>query len=236
MSTAVAITRALKKYANQKRAQSSLRFFKTGKGQYGEGDTFIGVTVPQQRVIARQFHDLPLKGIAQLLTSPIHEHRSTGLFILINQFSYGTAVERRAIYRLYIQYRNRVNNWDLVDSSASQVVGAFLLDKKRISLYKLAKSKNVWDRRIAIVASHAFIKKGEYTDTLHIAGLLLKDTHDLIHKATGWMLREVGKQDQKVLEKFLDLNAKAMPRTMLRYAIERLPQHKRKHYVGLYHE
>ncbi len=232
MSTAVAITRALKKYANQKRAQSSLRFFKTGKGQYGEGDTFIGVTVPQQRAVARQFYSLPPKDIEQLLASPIHEHRLTGLLILVRQFEQGTQEEQKKIYTFYIRHTDRVNNWDLVDVSAPQIVGAFLIGKGTSKLYQLVKSKNLWDRRIAIVATYAFIKQGFLESTLTLAKLLLNDQEDLIHKATGWMLREVGKQDQEVLEGFLNQQAHRMPRTMLRYAIERLPETKRRRYLG----
>lgn len=234
MPSAVDIKRALQKQADPNKALVSARFFKTAKGQYGEGDVFIGVTVPEQRQIAKRFIGVGLSDIKKLLDSKIHEHRLTGLFILVYQFQKAKEVDRKNIYNFYLKNKNQVNNWDLVDSSASYIVGEFLMDQDRLKLYTLARSKNMWDRRIAIVATHAFIKKGDLVDTFKISEILLQDKEDLLHKAAGWMLREAGKKDQKKLEVFLKKHTRAMPRTMLRYAIERLPEKKRKMYLNLY--
>lgn len=218
----------LKSFATPARAKSSAWFFKTGKGQYGEGDKFIGVTVPDQRIVAKKYIDLPFKEIEKLLISPIHEHRLTALFILVGAYKKA----KKEVYDFYLKHTKYINNWDLVDSSASLIVGEWLLNKERSVLYTLAKSKNIWDRRIAIIATGAFIKNGEFADTLKIAQILLKDSHDLIHKAVGWMLREVGKRDEKAEEAFLKKHYKCMPRTMLRYAIERFPESKRHEYLA----
>lgn len=220
----------LQKLASPSRAKSSAWFFKTGKGQYGEGDRFIGVTVPQQRVVAKKYKDLPLSEIEKLLRSPIHEHRLTGLLILVSAFN----KSKKQVYDFYLKHTEKINNWDLVDSSASYIVGEWLLDKpkERKILHTLAKSKNLWERRIAIVSSGAFINHGEFAETFAIAELLLKDSHDLIHKAVGWMLREVGKRDQDAEEVFLRKYYNIMPRTMLRYAIERFSESKRHEYLA----
>lgn len=203
------------------KAKSSAWFFKTGPGQYGEGDVFIGVTVPEQRIVVKRYRDLPLSEIEKLLSSPIHEHRQTGLMILVYAFDQASQKKKKEIYTFYLSHAKRANNWDLVDTSA-QIVGKYLLDKKdRSILVKLARSKNLWERRIAIVATHELICANDFVMTLHVAEMLLADTHDLIHKAVGWMLREVGKRDQAVEEVFLQKHYKTMPRTMLRYAIER---------------
>jgi 3-methyladenine DNA glycosylase AlkD len=218
----------LKKAGSPTRAQSSAWFFKTGKGQYGYGDKFIGITVPVQRKIAYQFLDLKLVDIATLLASPIHEHRFVALEILVAQYERGSSADRKKIVSFYLKHTRGINNWDLVDTSAPYILGDFLLNHPRQILYRLARSKNVWERRIAIVSTVAFIRKRQFTDTIKLATLLLADSHDLIHKATGWMLREVGKQNRQELLSFLSVNVPALPRTTLRYAIEHLPKKQRK--------
>lgn len=226
------VRQALHSHADPVRAEHSQRFFKTGPGQYGEGDTFIGVTVPQLRTIARAHRTLARADIEKLLYSKIHEERLLALFILVLQFQKGDATEQEAIYRYYMAHTEQVNNWDLVDSSASYIVGAYLYERDKAVLYRLAQATNLWERRIAIVSTHFFIRKKSYVATRAIAEQLLGDTHDLIHKAVGWMLREVGKQEEKVLLDFLDRHAAHMPRTALRYALERLEPSVRAHYMG----
>lgn len=201
-------------------------FFKTGKGEYGEGDVFIGVMVPDVRKIAKQFVDLSLTDVQELLSSRIHEERVLGLFILVDRFERSS--DRERIVNFYVKHRSCVDNWDLVDLSAPKILGVWLLDKPRYILYDLASSKSLWDRRIAVVATLAFIRVGQFQDTLRLAELLLQDKHDLLQKAVGWMLREVGKKDQRVLEAFLRKHHKNLPRTTLRYAIERLPDSQKK--------
>ncbi len=226
------IRQALQRHADPVRAEHSQRFFKTGPGQYGEGDIFIGLTVPQTRTIARTHRTLPRPDIERLLYSKIHEERLLALFILVLQFQKGDEKEQEAVYRYYMSHTKQVNNWDLVDSSASYIAGAYLYERDKAVLYRLAHSTNLWERRIGIVATHFFIRKKSYSTTLAIAEQLLGDTHDLIHKAVGWMLREVGKKDKNVLLDFLDRHAAHMPRTTLRYALERLDRPVRVHYMG----
>lgn len=222
----------LKKLSSAKKAKASAWFFKTGPGQYGEGDKFIGVTVPEQRKIAKQFSDLSLLETKVLLKSQIHEERLVSLLILVSQFQNGDENTKKQIYTFYLKNIDRVNNWDLVDLSAPQIVGMYLLDKQKDTLYNLAKSKSLWERRIAVVATLAFIVKGKSSDTLNIAIILLNDKEDLIQKAVGWMLREVGKRaSKKELENFLKKYYKQMPRTMLRYSIEHLSAPKRQKYL-----
>lgn len=229
MPTSRQVVRALKKLGTKEKAASSAWFFKTDKGQYGYGDMFIGVTVPEQRKVARAFRELPLAEAAKLLESKVHEHRLTALLILVGQYKRGDETARAKIVKRYLAHTKRVNNWDLVDTSAPNIVGRYLLDKDRRVLYKLAKSKNLWERRIAIVATLAFIGNGESADTFAIAELLLADTHDLIHKATGWMLREVGKRVSRLaLARFIKVHKADMPRTTLRYATEHFPPELRK--------
>jgi len=223
--------RALKKVANPTKAQFAQRFFKTGKGEYAEGDRFLGITVPSVRAIAVQFRELPRGEVAKLLRSPWHEERLLALVLLVCQFERGGPEVQEKIYRLYLRSSRYINNWDLVDSSAPQIVGRYLEKRSRAVLYRMARSRNLWERRIAILATFHFIRREEFAPTLKIAKILLKDDHDLIHKAVGWMLREVGKRDQAVEEKFLRLHAANMPRTMLRYAIEKFPPALRKHYL-----
>ncbi|MEI6728592.1 MAG: DNA alkylation repair protein [bacterium] len=203
-------------------------FFKTGKGEYAEGDKFIGVVVPDQRSVARKhFKQASLDDVQKLLDSPIHEHRLTGLIILTYKFEKGDNAERKLIYDFYLKNTRAINNWDLVDCSAHKIVGQHLIDKDRSILYKLAHSKNLWEQRIAIVSTFAFIRLKDFEDCLNLAEIFLTHEHDLIHKAVGWMLREVGKKDEFVLVSFLNPNYKKMPRTMLRYAIEKFPEQRR---------
>jgi 3-methyladenine DNA glycosylase AlkD len=224
---------ALTKIASPERVAASMRFFKTGKGEYGEGDQFIGVSVPDQRKIARAFATLPLVETRKLLASKIHEERLVALFILVRQFEKGDVAEQHAIVDLYLASTARINNWDLVDSSAYQILGRWLLTRDTKLLCKLAKSKSLWERRIAMIATYAFTKRGQPAETFAIAELLLDDEHDLIHKAVGWMLREVGeKVDVDQLREFLDAHVAKMPRTALRYAIEKLPPAERKAWLA----
>jgi len=210
-------------------------FFKTGKGEYGEGDQFLGVTVPDQRKIAKQFFKkVTFDDIEKLLSSKWHEHRLTGLFLLVYRYEKADEKEKKEIYTFYLEHLEAVNNWDLVDTTTPNIVGAYMCEheEEKKKLKKWAKSQNLWERRIAVLATYACIKKGEYNDTIKLAEMLLRDYHDLIHKAVGWMLREVGKKDEKILCNFLDKYAHEMPRTMLRYAIERLEEKMRKHYLS----
>ncbi len=221
----------LRTYASEVRRRVNLRFFKTGKEHYGAGDTFIGVTVPDTRIVAKKYADLPMKDIQTLLLSPIHEERLLSLLILVDQYKKGDEKTKQSIYDYYIRNAKRINNWDLVDSSADKIVGPHLFDRDRTLLYQLAKSTNLWERRIAIVSTYHFIRQGQFHDTFAISELLLNDSHDLIHKASGWMLREAGKRDEKALKAFLKKYYMKMPRTMLRYSIEKFPETKRKAYL-----
>lgn len=221
----------LKSKANSKRASESRRYFKTGKGEYGEGDIFWGVVVPEIRKIARKYVDLEFRDLRELLKSKVHEERLSALLILVDKYEKGRQ-DGKSIFRFYLKNTKYINNWDLVDLSAPKIVGDYLLDKNRNLVYKLAKSKNIWERRIAILSTFAFIKRNQFSEALKISEMLLKDKHDLIHKAVGWALREVGKQSQTALEKFLKTHSKKMPRTMLRYAIERLPEGKRRGWLN----
>lgn len=225
----------IQKQADPVRAKVSQGFFKTGVGGYGESDIFLGLTVPAQRVIAKAcYAELSFTEVRKLLASPVHEHRFVALEVLVFKFEKGTEDDKRRVYDFYLTHTKRVNNWDLVDTSAPYIVGAWMLEhnSERKKLYELAKSKNLWERRIAIVATWTLIAESQFDDTLRIAELLLSDSHDLIHKAVGWMLREVGKKSERTLEAFLKKHCKIMPRTMLRYAIERLSEAKRKKYMA----
>lgn len=233
MITAKDVQKALRTEADAVRAKTFVGFFKTGKGQYGEGDRFLGVTVPLQRRIARQFKDLSLPEISKLIQSPWHEDRLTALLILVGQFPRATSKDQEIMARFYLKHSKWVNNWDLVDSSAAYILGVHLRDRDKGILLKLARSKRLWERRMAIIATHAEIKQGRFEWTLKLAKLLLSDPHDLMHKAVGWMLREVGNRDIVVERKFLDRYATQMPRTMLRYAIEKFPEKVRKSYLAL---
>ena len=218
--------------ANPRKAVILARFFKTGKGEYAEGDIFLGVMVPDTRRIAKKYATLSHHGIRRLLTSKYHEKRFVALLIMIEQFKKGDQETKNRIYHTYLTHTAYINNWDLVDLSAKHIVGAFLEPKPKNMLSILASSQNLWERRIAILATFYYIDRGHYVDTLRIARMLLDDKHDLIHTAVGWMLREVGKQcSQKILEDFLKKRYKKMPCTMLRYAIERLPAARRNAYL-----
>jgi len=225
-----AIKRDLKKAANPKQASILQRFFKTGKGEYGDGDVFLGISVPTQRSVAQRYVSASRRAITALLASPIHEHRLTGALILVLQFRGATEITRTALYRFYIKNARRMNNWDLVDLTAP-TFGEFLLDHDPTIIDHFASSHNLWERRIAVLFTFAFIRHNRYAETLHVAKLLFEDEHDLIHKAVGWMLREVGKRSLHAEEQFLKRHYRAMPRTMLRYAIERFPETKRKKYL-----
>ncbi len=207
------------------------RFFKTGPGQYGAGDVFLGIKVPPLRALARQFRDADLATVSALLASPYHEERLLALLLLIQFYQHGTGIGQAAAYDLYLDNTARINNWDLVDISAPHIVGRHLEKLPRDVLYKLAQSPALWERRIAILATFHFIRLDDFHDTLQIAETLLGDKHDLMHKAAGWMLREVGKRDFASAEGFLQKHYRNMPRTMLRYAIERFPEHLRLQYL-----
>lgn len=207
------------------------RFFKTGPGEYGEGDVFLGIRVPVLRKVAKEYKETPIDECSKLLHSPKHEERLVALFLLIQHFQKGDSSVQKKIYDLYLKNTAYINNWDLVDLSAPQIVGAFLLKADKSRLINLAKSELLWDRRIAIVATYFFIKNHHFETTLEIANILINDNHDLIHKAVGWMLREVGKRNVDVEEAFLKTCYNNMPRTMLRYAIERFPEEKRQSYL-----
>ena len=228
------VRKELKSMADPEKAAIMQRFFKTGPSQYGEGDIFIGVMVPQSRLVAKKFNQLPVGEVRTLLYSRVHEERLVALLILARRYSSASSSrEKEQIVKFYLEHIKQVNNWDLVDLSAPNILGAHLVDRddRRRLLYRLAGSENVWERRIAIVATHHFIRNGDFSDTLKIAEMLLQDRHDLIHKAVGWMLREVGKRDAAAEEEFLEKHCSVMPRTMLRYAIERLSERKRRRYM-----
>ena len=225
------VRRDLRKLADPQRAASHAWFFKTGPGEYGAGDRFLGVTVPQLRTLAREYRDMPLKYVVRLLQSPWHEERLLALFILVGQYVRADTRTRQAIHHTYLRNTRSINNWDLVDSSAAQIVGAHLEAGDRGVLRRLARSKSVWERRIAMIATYHYIRQKDFTDALAVAALLRRDEHDLIHKAVGWMLREIGKRDRVVEERFLRKHAGRMPRTMLRYAIEKFPPSLRRTYL-----
>jgi 3-methyladenine DNA glycosylase AlkD len=230
--TAAAVKRALTEYSSLTRAATNAWFFKTGPGEYGEGDVFVGVTMPNIRKVARAYTNLSLVETEKLLASKVHEHRMTGLIVLVEKYERGERRTHRDIAKWYLAHIDRVNNWDLVDCSAPQILGKhYLMYGGEKKLYTFTKSRSLWRRRVAIVATFAFIRAGELTHTFAIAELLLKDTHDLIHKAAGWMLRVAGKMDKKALEHFLKKHGTDMPRTMLRYAIERFPERERKKWL-----
>ena len=221
----------LKGLANKKNAEVAQRFFKTGPGEYGEGDIFLGIRVPVLRGLAKEYQTITVKEAEHLLKSPIHEERLLALFILIRIYSRAEEVIKKAIYELYLKNTKFINNWDLVDASAEYIVGDFLLGKEKNPFYQLAGSQNLWERRISIMSTFCFIKRRQYSETLKVAKTLLNDKEDLIHKAVGWMLREVGKRDISLEEEFMKAHYKEMPRTMLRYAIEKFPETKRQGYL-----
>ena len=222
----------LRKVSDKERAKNLQGFFKTKKGQYGEGDIFLGIRVPQIREVAKKaVSRISLGDVQELLGSKFHEERLVALLILVERYKQASDKNKKEIYNFYLANAKRVNNWDLVDLSAPRIVGDYLLHRNRKVLYKLVKSKNLWEKRIAIVSTLMFIKYGQFSDTLKISKILMNDKHDLIHKAVGWMLREVGKKDRKLLEGFLKENYSSLPRTTLRYAIERFPEDLRKKFL-----
>jgi 3-methyladenine DNA glycosylase AlkD len=225
------ISKRLQKIGNKEDAQFLQRFFKTGVGQYGEGDIFLGIRVPALRKLAKEYTDLPFKEALPLLRSPYHEVRLFALILFVNAFAQGNETIQKKIYDLYMANTRYINNWDLVDISAPNIVGAFLMKRSKKPLYQLAKSKSLWERRIAVLATFWFIRSNKFADTFKIAKILLQDKEDLIHKAVGWMLREVGKRDIGRVEAFLQKHCLVMPRTMLRYAIERFTQSKRQMFL-----
>lgn len=232
-TTLHALKQAIQALASPMRAQVSQRFFKTGKGQYGEGDVFIGLTVPMQRKLAKQYRDLSIQDTIKLLQSKIHEHRLIALILLVERYERGDEGEKTDVYQLYLKNTAWINNWDLVDSSAQYIVGAHLFEKPIKTQLQLAKSKSLWERRIAMISTFYDIYEGKSDKTISIATLLLHDEHDLIQKAVGWMLREVGKRCSiTTLRTFLDAHAHNMPRTALRYAIERMPREEQQHYLN----
>ena len=224
------IRKELSKRSDPDRAKASQWFFKTGPGEYGYGDKFLGLRVPQVRELVKMFPNVPLDEISQLLQSEWHEERLLALLMLVRMFKHG---DRTAIYRFYFKHSKFINNWDLVDSSAPVIVGGYFQDRSRAPLYLLAKSKTLWERRIAMLAAFHFIKRDDFEDAFKIAEILLSDQQDLIHKAVGWMLREIGKRDRPAEERFLKQHCKKMPRTMLRYAIEKFPEPLRQRYLDL---
>jgi 3-methyladenine DNA glycosylase AlkD len=226
------VSRLLKKQIDPEKAAVYPRFFKTGPGEYGEGDRFYGVTVPKCRKIAKAAREMKWVELAKLLKSPMHEEREVALFIMVDTFQRARGEEERAtIYQRYVRHRKHVNNWDLVDSSAPTIVGGYLEDKDRSQIYDWARTGNLWERRIAMLATFRYIKSEDYKDAIAIARILRDDDEDLIHKAVGWMLREIGNRDRAEEERFLKAYYKKMPRTMLRYAIEKFPEKKRKAYL-----
>ncbi len=225
------IDKDLKSLANARKAKILQRFFKTGKGEYGEGDVFFGITVPKQREVVKIHKDADFVTIKKLLNSKIHEYRMVGVLILADKFKKSQDIGKKKIFEFYLKSLKSVNNWDLVDLSAP-IIGDFLIGKDTSVLDKMAKSKNLWERRVAIIFTFAFVRKNIFKETFRISDALLRDKHDLIHKAAGWMLREVGKRDLKAVKNFLQDRYKKMPRTMLRYAIEKFEEKERKKYLN----
>lgn len=226
------IIKELRQHADPSQASILMRFFKTGVGEYGEGDIFWGIKMPVQREVVKNNLDISLDEIQKLLDSPVHEQRMTALLVLTYQYKKKGDSGKQAIFDFYLKNTKNINNWDLVDVTCTHIVGEFLKDKPRDVLYKLAKSDNLWEKRIAIISTLSFIRQDDFIDTLEISRILINDQHDLIHKAIGWMLREVGKRDQKVEELFLERYYQVMARTTLRYAIERFPEKLRKEYLN----
>jgi len=230
-ATVVALKRALRARANPRDAALARRFFKTAPGEYGEGDRFLGVRVPDLRRLVRSASDVTIADAVRLLRSSWHEERLLALLLLVWLYERGSPLDRQSVYETYLGHTRHVNNWDLVDASAHLIVGAHLESRSKRPLTLLARSADLWERRVSIIATLFYIRRGHYGETQRIARMLLDDEHDLIHKATGWMLREVGNRDSRVARAFLDRHHRRMPRTMLRYAIERFPEPLRRRYL-----
>ncbi len=228
----LAVQKELRKYAHAKKATHASRFFKTGPGEYGEGDVFIGVVVPDTRRVAKMYQNLSLSQLQEVLKSPIHEDRLLALVILTLQFAKASPEGQQKIFNFYLKNKKFINNWDLVDVTTPAIVGGWLFNRDRKILDSLVMSKRLWDRRIALLSTFYFIRNGDFQDALRFARLLLKDREDLIHKAAGWMLREIGKRDRLVLRNFLKKHATQMPRTMLRYSIEHLSKAEQKRFLA----
>jgi 3-methyladenine DNA glycosylase AlkD len=219
----------LREFSDNERAKKNISFFKTGKGEYGENDLFIGVSVPDVRRIAKEYKESDFNQIRTLLNSEIHEERLCGAIILVEKFK--NSDNKKEIFDFYIKNIKGINNWDIVDLSSPNIVGEYLKEIDKEILYKLAKSDSVWERRIAIVSTYAFIRDNKFEDVIRLSEILIKDKHDLIHKASGWMLREMGKRNKEILIEFLEKNSKNMPRTMLRYSIEKLDDEEKRFYM-----
>jgi 3-methyladenine DNA glycosylase AlkD len=231
MTTLTQLITELENIGDPDRRKNLQRYFKTGKGEYGEGDIFLGLTVGDQRKIARKYRHLSLEDVTELLQSKIHEHRLVALLILVDKFGRGDQSKRKEIVELYLNNTKWINNWDLVDLSAHKILGEYYLDKPKNVLYDLAESDNLWEKRISIISTFTFIRNESYKESLKIAEMLVNDDHDLIHKGVGWMLREIGKRDQAIEEEFLMKHHKTMPRTMLRYSIEKFEKEKKQFYM-----
>ncbi|RGN51255.1 MULTISPECIES: DNA alkylation repair protein [unclassified Bacteroides] len=229
--TAKEIQQELEMYIDPVKKEYLPKFFKTGKGQYGEGDKFLGIVVPNVRLVAKKHREESFETVKELMRSEYHECRLCGLLILVERFKKSDEKDRKEIYEFYLSQTERINNWDLVDLSASYIVGEYLKDKSREPLYRLAESELLWEQRIAVVSTYAFIKNSDFTDIYALAKKLLTHEHDLMRKAIGWMLREAGKRNKDLLVAFLEKYCLAMPRTMLRYAIEKFPEEERKYYM-----
>ena len=225
----------LRRHASPEKARVAQRYFKTGPGEYAEGDIFLGMTAAVFRSVARLFRGMPLEEIDKLIGSEVHEERSLALYLLVESYAAADETGKARLVDFYLDHLRFVNNWDLVDGSAPHLLGVHLFRRGKQVLHRLARSPRLWDRRVAVLSTLHFIRQGSYEDTLKMAGMLLGDREDLMHKAVGWMLREVGKRDKKALETFLEKHAAAMPRTMLRYAIERMPEQKRQTYLKKKH-
>ena len=231
MELAENLRKDLKKSSNKDKAKLLQRFFKTGKGEYAEGDIFLGISVPQQRKLAKKYSNLDILTLQSLLDSKIHEERLIALLILVENYKKSDEEQKYQISSFYLKNTKNINNWDLVDLSAPNILGNYLLEKPKDILYQLATSENLWEKRIAVLSTFAFIKNSRFNEALKIARILINDSHDLIHKAVGWMLREIGKRSLQEEENFLRTSYKEMPRTMLRYAIEKFPEEKRQAYL-----
>lgn len=229
--TYITLKKMLHEASDKNQAETLQKFFKTGKGQYGEGDRFLGIKVPVTRKIVKKNLDLSEEDTGKLVNSAFHEERLAALLLLVEKFKKGNSKQKEDIFNFYMGNRNKINNWDLVDLSAPSIIGSYLFDKDKTLLFELASSDNLWDRRIAVISTFYFIKQKYFATTIQLAENLINDEHDLIHKAVGWMLREIGKRDAGVEEKFLNKYYKTMPRTMLRYAIEKFPEIKRQAYL-----
>lgn len=231
VKTVKTLKKVIKEKQNPQKALILQSFFKTGKGQYAEGDIFYGLTVPESRVLAKEFQDVAFEEIPELLHSKIHEERLIALFLLIEKFQKGNEKQKKKVVDFYLDSTAWINNWDLVDTSAYKILGDYLLEKETKILTRLVQSQDLWEKRIGIVSTFAFIRKGRLDETFRLAKILMQDNHDLIHKAVGWMLREAGKRDRIPLEVFLEEYAAQMPRTMLRYAIEKFNLQERNYYL-----